>query len=119
MAANPILGDVNFEVDGNVYTLRFGTLALAVLENETGVPSSQYFKKPIDQWGVKDLRDVFIASMARHHQKMTENEICDLIDMIGFDKAGELITRALMASNATKSGGGSESENPPVGSGTP
>lgn len=120
MVANPVLGDVDFEVDDKVYTLRCGTLALAVLESETGMPAAQYFKKPIDQWGVKDLRDVFIAMMARHHPKMTENDVCDIIDSIGLEKAGELITRALLTSNTTKSGGGSGGDgNPPDGSGTP
>lgn len=120
MAANPQLGDVSFEAGGKLYVLRLGTLALAVLEGETGVPSSQYFARPLDKWGVRDLRDVFISAMARHHPDLREAEICDIIDEIGLNKAGDLIAKALIRANGEASGGVATNgaENPPVSTGT-
>lgn len=105
MAANPHLGDVAFEAGGKSYTLRLGTLALAVLEGETGIPASKYFARPLDQWGVRDLRDVFISAMARHHSDLREAEICDIIDEIGLNRAGDLIAKALARANGEAAGG--------------
>lgn len=96
--ANPQQGEVTFEANGKPYTFKLGTYALAVLERRTKMPYRSFFQRPDDQWGADDLLHVFYAGLYRKH-KMTEEETGDLIDVLGTDRASEIILEAIGVAN--------------------
>lgn len=92
--ANPVKGEVGFEADGKSYTFVLGTYARAALQRRTGVSDAKFFKRGADEWGSDDTLAVFHAGLLRHH-KMTEEEVGDLIDMLGATKVTEVFVEAI------------------------
>lgn len=108
---NPHQGEVSFEANGTIYTFKLGTYAMAVLERKTGKKSAQFFNRKEEEWGVSDLLDVFYACLLRQH-KMTEEQVADLIDTIGVDRAGAVLAEAVQAAYPSASAA-VPTENPP------
>lgn len=95
---NPHQGEVTFEANGKNYTFKLGTYALAVLERTTQMPYGKFFKREESDWGADDILRVFYAGLFRQH-KLTEEEVGDLIDIIGSERASEIILEAIGVSN--------------------
>lgn len=105
--ANPLQGEVAFEVKGATYTFKLGTYALAVLERRTKMPSGKFFKRPDDEWGADDLLQVFYAGLYRQH-KLTEEAVADLIDEIGSERASAIMLEAIGIANPAEVAAGKE-----------
>lgn len=93
---NPNVGEVSFEASGKVYLFKLGTYAQAVLERRTKQPASKFFQRKEDEWGVDDVLSVFYAGLFQK-QKLTEEQVADLIDDLGIARVSEIIGEALTA----------------------
>lgn len=91
--ANPIKGEVSFEVDGKLYTFVFGTYAAAALERRSKMSVRQFFNRKDHEFGMDDTLALVHAGLLRHH-KMTEEQVADLIDSCGHERFAEIIKDA-------------------------
>ncbi|MGF7161287.1 hypothetical protein FHS85_002922 [Rhodoligotrophos appendicifer] len=97
--ANPVRGEVGFDVEGREYTLRFSTNALCELEAETGLNANKIVGQMQDPDGVslRLLRAIIWAGLIDHHQGIKVADAGVIVDRIGIAKAGELIGKAFTA----------------------
>src|SRR5262245_17209821 len=110
--ANPIKGEVPFEIDGKRYTFVLGTLALAAVEQRLGKPWTRILNSAAEgEWGVQQILAVFHAGLLKHQRRMTEEQAADLIDAAGFQHAQKIIVDAVMLMQPPNSGG-EGTENP-------
>ena len=101
--ANPIKGEVAFEVEGEGYTLVLDFNALCDLEDDLPglMDGSAEMKSP------KAIRTVFAAGLAKYHAGLSLSDAGDLIQSIGIARAGEIVAEAFNASF-----GGGETSSP-------
>lgn len=86
-------GTINFEVDGEGYSLRLGTNQLAEAEEAFGLPINAIIKKMQgDDVKVFDLRRFFAIAAS-----LPATEAGELMDAVGIDRAGELLGEAMAA----------------------
>jgi hypothetical protein len=90
--ANPQRGVVAFQANGREYSLRFGTNELCAIEAFTGKPIAQMVAELQSTPSITTMR-AMIAGGVR--PSMSPAEAGDLIDMLGFDRIGELVGQAL------------------------
>lgn len=109
---NPI-STVTFEYGGKTYRLLLGTWARAVLQKRTGMSWSKFFGRPTKDWGDEDFLELMIAGLSRYHEELTPREIADLLDGLGGQRAGEILTEGIgIASPAKSDGGEAKGERP-------
>ena len=89
---NPHKGEVSFEANGQAYVFKFGNDARARLERLENRTIAQIFKN-IDNIGDAVLQSVFVAGLYRQH-KLTPEQVSDIIDDIGSERAIEIMTEA-------------------------
>lgn len=99
--ANPIKGEIAFEVEGQDYVLLLDFNALCDLEDDFPglMDGTAELKSP------KAIRRVFHAGLAAHHPDVTLQEAGSLIHAIGLDGAGDLVRRSFEAAFPTAKGG--------------
>lgn len=84
---------VDFDVDGKIYTLRYGLNALCSLERQTGRKALEIFRTlDGDHLEMQIFRAVVQAGLS---QKMPEDAVGDLIDAVGFQKMADLLSQAV------------------------
>ena len=110
--ANPLKGEVSFEVDGKLYTFVFGTYAAAALERRTKMSVRQFFARPDHEFGMDDTLALVHAGLLRHH-KMTEEQVADLIDSCGHERFGDIIKEAFELSGMRGQEGNTGGRPPP------
>jgi hypothetical protein len=111
--ANPIKGEVPLEINGQRYIFVLGTYGLASLERRMKTSFVKVFERAQrGEWGIDDVLAVLHAGLLRHHPRMTEQEVADLIDTAGMEYISEMIAEGLKAMQPV-SNGGQGAENPP------
>jgi len=110
---NPVKGEISFELDGKLYTFKFGTNAQAIIESRVGMTTSQFMNTKGENFGAGDLRLIFFAGLYAKHQ-LTETEVGDLIDELGVERCSEIFVSAVSAANAKTKGNGSDPTSPGI-----
>lgn len=123
-------GLVTFEAGGKKYTMLFGFRAMKAVEMRYDLPFFEALQRAMPSLSVEDANDpakvaaagasirisdvgtLFGAALLKHHPKLTDDAIEDLIDEIGLAKAGEYLGKSVSA--ALVEGGDDAPENPPV-----
>lgn len=82
---------VEFEAQGKVKALRYDTKALCRIEAETGEPIGVASQRLTGNPRISDLVIFWAAGLGG----VTHDEACDLLDEVGFARAGELIGEAI------------------------
>lgn len=129
MALDPE-GIVTFEADGEKFSAVFGFKAMKAVETHYDLPFFRAIQSAMPQIKPEDAEDkakiaeasadirfsdvgsLFQFALLKHHPKLTESDVEDLIDEIGLAKASEVIGEALAAALSTE-GDDSSSPNPP------
>lgn len=130
MALDPE-GVVTFKVGDTTYGLFFGMRARKNVEAHYELPFFRALQKAMPVLGADDLADpqraieaglslsltdlalMFGFALGKNHPAMTEDQVDDLIDTIGLDRATELLGQALAASMLGEEDAGAASANPP------
>lgn len=102
MAANSNRGEIAFNVDGVEYIFKFGINAQAIIEDKTQMSIGKFLGQMQDNFGAKDIRLIFFAALAEHHN-LSEVECGNLIDVMGAERASQLFLQAAQLAEA-KSG---------------
>lgn len=106
--ANPVKGEVAFQVAGNEYVFQWGMLAIATLERTSGMTNSRFFRRPESEWGGKDTLLVFHAGLYRHH-KLVEDQVADILDAMSGDQVQQVIAEGFRLSKAREDANGAAS----------
>lgn len=96
--ANPIRGEVEFEAQGKVYTLRFSYNAMVEIEEKAGKPFPAISAELTDpeKVSLKTLRLMFWGALRDRHPDVTVEQSGELIDAAGgMIAAVELVSKAL------------------------
>jgi len=83
--ANPHKGEVEFSAGGKTYKAVLNTNAMAALEKELGQRVHSL------ENSLTTTRAVLWASLRKHHADVTLEATGDLMDELGFFKAGDLV----------------------------
>lgn len=111
--ANRERGEISFEADGQVWTLRVDTNAMCEIEDLTGKGVAEISKLLGSEKTatISLLRAVFCGALRSRHADVTAKRAGELIDAIGVQSAGEMIGEAFnLAFPETKGKG----NRPPV-----
>src|SRR5262245_915444 len=103
--ANPVKGEIAFEVSGKPYIFKFGTNAQAIVESRVGMTTMQFLQSKNENWGAADLRLIFYAGLFGKHQ-LSETEVGDLIDELGAQRCSEIFLEAVNAAASQRKGNG-------------
>lgn len=98
MAANPVKGEVQFEVDGKPYIFKFGTNAQVIMEERTKMTMLDIMKNIQEgggRFGATHLRLIFFAGLSARHPGITEDQCGDLIDELGHEKCADIFLKAM------------------------
>jgi len=98
--ANPVKGEVAFEVESGVYTLVLDFNALCEIEKALG---GLVFEGPTA------IRTVFHVGLKRKHKLLTLEQTGEIIGEIGMAKAGEVLTEAMRAAGLAGEGDADDS----------
>ena len=95
MAANEIMGEIEFEANGARYVFALNTWARLQLQRTTGKSFNQYFAG-VDPAAFGDLQlvELYTAGLLQRHD-LDEKQICALLDHLGRERAQEIIVEAL------------------------
>lgn len=99
--ANPVKGEVAFEVESGVFTLVLDFNALCEIEKALGGLTFE---------GPTAIRTVFFVGLKRKHRAITLEQTGDLIGELGMERAGEVIKDAMSAAGLM---GGEEADASP------
>lgn len=116
--ANPLKGEVGFEVGGERFTLVFTIDALISLEDHYGKGVSELGEMLGDDLRLKDLRKVFHAGLAEYHDQVDEKAAGRLMSALGVVEAGVLVGKAFAAAFATGEASRDGAAGPPEAGGT-
>ena len=129
MAEHPD-GLVTFEAAGKKYTAVFGFKAMKQVETRFDKPFFKAIQSAMPQVSPEDLGDkakiaeasanikmsdvgaLFACALAKHHPNLVEDDVDDLIDEIGLERASEVLGNALGAA-LVKEGDNGSSTHPP------
>ncbi|HKQ02634.1 MAG TPA: hypothetical protein VJ735_20115 [Actinomycetes bacterium] len=123
---NALRGEVDFEAEGQRYTLRLGCNELAQLMDMWGIAPENGFDMVERLKRLRSphiLRDVVFQGLRKHQPTITLDAAGDVITVLGYDEMGDLIARALnrgMPPPPEPGEGGAAPEEPedPKGAGT-
>ena len=93
---NPHKGEVSFEANGQVYIFKLGNYALSMLERREKRPISRILK--FEDLEAAAIQSLFYVGLFLKHN-LTEEQVSDIIDEIGPNKALELVTEAWRLAN--------------------
>jgi hypothetical protein len=108
---NPHRGEVTFESGGKLYTVALDFYAQAILQRQSKMPASQFFARPITDWGADDILHFYYAMLFRRH-RMTEEQVSDLLEDIGSLEIVRVMNEAIEAA-AARTGITTAKPNPP------
>ncbi|QBF32144.1 GTA-gp10 family protein [Thalassococcus sp. S3] len=117
--SNKVKGKIDFDVDGETYTLQFTANGFCELEAESGLTPGQFLKRLEDRGdedlSFKDVRLLFWAGLQEHHEDLTQRDAGRLITDIGgivvaLEKLGEAVN--LSMPDAPKGGKGKAGKKP-------
>ncbi|MDD2870238.1 GTA-gp10 family protein [Neomegalonema sp.] len=91
--ANPVKGEVGFEVDGTSYKFVLSTNALCELEDAVGLPVSR-FGEMLAAPSMRQVRAIFWAGLIDHHPGITPPEAGRLMDRLSVAERDSLLERA-------------------------
>jgi hypothetical protein len=97
--ANKHNGEVKLTaVDGREYILKFGSYALAELEDKAGRSFRDMLEELNDEkrFRVKTCILFIWAGLQEHHEDMTVKDAAALVDALGIAQAGEKLSTALV-----------------------
>lgn len=90
--ANPIKGELDFTAGGQSYRFVIGTYAMAALERRTGKPVTAIFDG--SALGMDLMLGIMHSGLLLHHE-LTEREVAAIMDDLGLERCGEIVTEAL------------------------
>lgn len=108
---NSVKGEVSFQALGALYTFKLGTNAQVIIEDRVGMSVTKYMQSKGESLGAADIRLLFYAGLYQRHH-LTEDEVGDLIDEIGAEKAAEIFLQSVQAAMPAKAANGSDSHPP-------
>ncbi len=94
MTANPHQGEHSFDVDGRTYTLALTWRSLGRAERLADRPVGWLLSNL--NW-LSTLSALFLAGLERHHPKITQDEVDELLARVKADEAIKIISAALEA----------------------
>jgi hypothetical protein len=92
--ANPIMGEVTFEVNGQRYLFKLGTYARAILQKRSGLTFAKFFGRGAESFGDAELLDLFYAGLYQKHQ-LNDEQVGELLDELGQERAGKISAEAI------------------------
>lgn len=101
--ANPVKGDVSWQVGDEEYTLVLDFNALCELETLTDEPSALTFQK-VERGFASAVGLVVWAALQRHHAGIKVPEVRDLISEAGMESIQSTLVRLVAASTVTGEG---------------
>lgn len=112
--ANP---DIQIEVGGEAYTLRFSAKALAAMQDHWELPNLDAVGEKLGSLengssSIDDYTAILWAALRTHHADVTVDKAFDLLDDMGIDGFMETLADTLGASSA-EGGGDDAPANPP------
>ena len=128
MAPDPE-GAVTFEAGGKKYTAFFGFRAIKTVERHYDLPFFEALQRAMPALKPEEADDkaavmkagasirftdvgvLFGAALAKHHD-LDEDEVDEMLDEIGFERAGEVLAEAVAAALNREGASGSPA-NPP------
>lgn len=129
-----VKGEVRFEAGGGVFIAVFGFAAMAAMEAHFDEPFAKAIRRVFPQATaeiaadpeklaelgaqvrVADLGAVFGFALLKHHPKLTQDHIDNLIDVIGLPRATQIVAdslRAALGDGNSGGGDGAAAGNPP------
>lgn len=123
-------GMITFDAAGKRYSAVFGFKAMKTVEAHYDLPFFQALQGAMPSLAPEDANDpakvaaagasirmtdvskLFEAALSRHHSDMTEDQVDDLIDEIGIERAGEILGQAVSAAIAKQGGDDGSPANP-------
>src|SRR5262245_53255773 len=93
--ANPLKGEVSFEANGRRYIFVLGTYGLAALQRRSGMSTAAFFNRQKTEFGMDDILAIVWCGLQRHHKSITEEEASDVIDQLGQERIGEIISEGI------------------------
>jgi hypothetical protein len=108
---NDIRGEVGFDALGQSYTLKFGNGAVRHIENETGMSFAQVGAVLSDpaKATMTVLTVAFHGALRRHHPDLSIDDVDDILDDLGPEKAGKLLGDAVALTYPPAPKGGAKS----------
>lgn len=96
--ANKENGEVAITAGGKDYIMKFGTFALAELEDKLGRPFAEVLEELNDEksFRVKTAVATIWAALQHHHEGLSMREAAEIMDSIGIKEAADTISRALV-----------------------
>lgn len=98
--ANPQRGEVSFKALGQEWTLKWGTEAMCEAEDMTGLTMDQIGQSS----SAKVMRALVWAALKQHHD-VTLQDASAIIDEVGAEQIGALLTKASNMARAKQKGG--------------
>lgn len=99
--ANPVKGEVDFELDGRTFTLSYSIDSLCVLEDLLDLSVTEIGRQMATAPRLGFLRAVLWAGLRDHHPGLEVVQVGEMITQIGFEKLGQLIAVAYFKSFPT------------------
>lgn len=104
--ANAQKGEVSFEALGQSWTIKLGTNAMCEIEDRTGMSINKIGDKLNgDGFTMKLMRTVFVCGMLDHHEGITDRDVGNILDDIGFEQASDVMQRAFVIATPEQKGG--------------
>lgn len=102
--ANPVKGEVAFNVADEQFKFVLGTYALAAIERRSGMSSEKFFSREEEEWRLEDVLIIFHAGLLRHHD-LSEKDAADLLDSLSIGRGTEIIRQAITLSMPARANG--------------
>lgn len=91
---NPHRGEVTFEAGGKTYVFKLGVAAQVAIEQRMKQPIHKLLQDASNEWGIFMMLVFMHAGLLRQYA-LTEDEVADIIDELGLDRASAIIAEAL------------------------
>ncbi len=96
--ANAYRGEVEHVFGGELGTLvfRLGMNELAALEAALGLKNiAELGTRLMGQTSIRDVRTITKHALSKHHPKLTESQVGDIMDVLGLPKTAEILGKCL------------------------
>jgi len=103
-------GEINLNVGDRIYTLKFTTNSIVLLEEALG----KSVNKIGDDVGVKELRAMIWAGLQHNHPEITLDKVGEIIDEIGTEYGFDRINEAISFAFPEDVGGNDSKKKEPV-----
>ncbi len=95
---NPHKGEIDFQVGNRSYKIIFTTNAICQMETELGMSMMKIGSKmATGDVALNDLRVMLWAGLSEFHPEITIKNAGEIIDYLGFQESGNLISQASQA----------------------